>query len=693
MKNDLQELKFFLRDYVNSITKPSKGKQYVCPLCGSGTHDNKSGAFSIDKDEIHWRCFSCEKHGDIYDLCKEHEHVDAAEAARIIAARYGQGGVMTVKKTAQTSSGSNQNHDKAAAGTDPEPKRDIAGEINRYAAALENSPGQEYLEGRGITLETMKRFNLGYSAGGMDDYHAPMITIPYNAQGTYYEGRTIKGKNHIKLKNVPAPIFNMAALYADAADFVFIVESPLCAISIMQAGGAAVALGGTSGAEQLCKRLKEKPTKAALIICLDNDDPGRKGTESLMQALEETGYQHIIDGTAAIMGEATDKQQDGYRKDPNDVLKLDGAKTLKAAVNNAIEDFKQAIAEAEAERAAQRGAAMVDSFLRDIQTDKYQPIPTGISGIDRALQGGFMRQQLIILGAAPGAGKTSLAQWIFENMAKQGITSTIYLNLEMSREQLLARSISRIATQRGTAVNPLDVMRGYRWTDEQSAAIQRAAEIYKQEIAPRFSMNPAGITADLDTILAYMNQEAMRAEQEMLQAPAVVIDYLQLITGMAKEDAAATIKRAVAAFKHYAIDHNTLVFCIIAHNRSSNSSGSVSMEAARDTSAIEYSADIQLALTFKACMEQPDDNAEDEEETDKKRKRRKKPKLPSQLTKAERKDLVLRVVKGRFGGAGTDVDLHFDGDTMTFKEPGVIIGGLNKAILDLKPQQWRKNIR
>ena len=86
-------------------------------------------------------------------------------------------------------------------------------------------------------------------------------------------------------------------------------------------------------------------------------------------------------------------------------------------------------------------------------------------------------------------------------------------------------------------------------------------------------------------------------------------------------------------------------------------------------------------------MEQPDDNAEDEEETDKKRKRRKKPKLPSQLTKAERKDLVLRVVKGRFGGAGTDVDLHFDGDTMTFKEPSVIIGGLKKAISEPKPQQ------
>lgn len=658
--NDLNELKSFLRDYVEAITWRSKGKQWVCPLCGSGTGKNGTGAFSIDKDGTHWKCFACGRGGDIFDLCKEHEHVDAAEAARIITARYGQGGVMTVKKTAQTSSGSNQPHDKAAAGTDPEPKRDIAGEIKRYAAALENSPGQEYLEGRGITLETMKRFNLGYNAAQRT------ITIPYNRQGTYYDQRSIEGKRHYNLAGVQMPIFNAEALEEETG-IIYVVESPLCAISIMQAGGVAVALSGTSGINRLCAKLKRNPTKAALIICLDNDDPGRQATADLGQALEDMGYQYITDGTAAIMGDITNPMQDGYRKDPNEVLQKDGAEALKIAVCNAAEDFRQAIAEAEEERAAQRGAEMVNSFLQDVTTRRYAPMPTGIHGIDSALQGGFMRQQLIVLGAAPGAGKTSLAQWIFENMAKNGTTSTIYLNLEMSREQLLARSISRIATQQGTKLNPLDVMRGYLWDADMEKAIFKAAETYANEIAPRFTMNPDSVKSpDLDMILAYMNQEAARAEKTQQRAPAVVIDYLQLITGREREDAATTIKRAVLAFKQYAIDHNTLVFCIIAHNRSSNSSGSVSMEAARDTSAIEYSADIQLALTFKACID-PDGVEEDEEESDGRSKRR-KPKKPSQLTKAERKDLVLRVVKGRFGGAGTDVDLHFDGDTMTFKQ-------------------------
>ena len=644
---DLNALKPYLTDYVNTITTRSKSGLYVCPLCGSGTGSHRTGAFSITKDGQRWKCFGCDRGGDIFDLCAEYEHVTASDAAKRIIDLYGSAATQTGSPRQSTAAEDFKPEAIEPAAAQP---RSYADEIARYAAALEGSPGQSYLEGRCLTLETMKRFNLGYDANRRD------VTMPYNKEGTYYGRRSIDpnaARKHDNLKGVTMPIFNLAALYT--SDIVFVVESPLCAISITQVGGAAIAISGTGGKNRLCEQLKRKPTAAALILCLDNDEPGRKATEDIGRGLDAIGGIFAVNGTAAIMGTETDPNAAEFRKDPNDVLQRSGAEALREAIKETIEATARArevaTNEAEAEREQRTGAGMVDAFLEAVQTEKYKPMPTGISDIDRALYGGFTRQQVVMLGAAPGAGKTALAQWIFEGMAQRG-TPCVYVNLEMSREQLLARSISRIAARRGRKVTTLEVMQGYKWTDEQRAAILAAAQEYKYNIAPRFIMNPDGISADLDVILAYIEKEAQRAEAAGEAAPVCVLDYLQLVSGQPREDVAAVIKRAVAGLKAYAIKHNSLVFVIIAHNRKSNSSGDVSMESGRDTSAIEYSADLQLALTFTGCLNRDG----------------KKGKAPEDLTPEEQKQITLRIVKGRFGGRGTDVDLHFDGATMTYTQ-------------------------
>jgi len=307
--------------------------------------------------------------------------------------------------------------------------------------------------------------------------------------------------------------------------------------------------------------------------------------------------------------------------------------------------------ELETARQERTGPGMVDSFLQTVQTRRYEPMQTGISDIDKAIGGGFIRQQLVLLGAAPGAGKTALAQWIFEGMAKRG-TACIFLNLEMAQEQILARSLSRIAAQQGAKIKAIEILQGYKWTSLQRAQIMGAAAAYKDEIAPRMVYNPQGVTANLDSILAYMKQEAQRAEAAGDQAPVCVLDYLQIVRGNDREDAATVIKRAVAGFKGYAIKHNTLVFVIIAHNRESNKTGAVTMEAGRDTSALEYSADLQLALTYTLCMKGKDNQ---------------KPKSPDELTQEEKQRVTLKITKGRFTG-GAMVDLHFNGETMTYTQ-------------------------
>ncbi len=634
------------------LLEKSQGGMFVCPICGSGTHKNKSGALSIRKEDNRVTCFAggCfgEKGEDTLGALRKLWDCSEKEAFEKC------GYPMTTSNAGKTGTAAGVTGGKSAitGSNEPQPQTvNLAGEIEHYAAELKGSPGEQYLVNRGFTLETMQLFKLGYNA------RQQCVTIPYNQQGSYYGSRSLLPEDRIpegkgKFDKLPEsragkePLFNGDALYS--SDVVFITEGAFDAISIIQEGGAAVALNGT-GHKKLIAQLEKKPTSAALVLCLDNDEAGRTTTARIEAALEKIGA-FYINGTAAIMGMIQDPADDLFCKDPNEVLQKRGADALRRAVEVETGEARRlhnmTAQEAERERRQRTGAGMIEAFFGAIQSRRYEPIATGISDIDRAIGGGFMRQQLVLLGGAPGAGKTACAQWIFEGMAERGAVDVVYLNLEMSREQMLARSIARIAARNGLKIPPTTILQGYQWTDKQRRAILSAAFEYQSKIAPRLIYNPDNVTADLDSILAYIEAEARRAEKAELPAPVVVLDYLQYVTGDQREDAASLIKRAVSSLKSYAVKHNTLVLAIIAHQRASNRTGAVTMESGRDTSALEYSADLQLGLTFTECL--------------------KRGKSPDDLTAEERKAISLKIVKGRFGGIGRTVELFFDGETMTY---------------------------
>ena len=135
-----------------------------------------------------------------------------------------------------------------------------------------------------------------------------------------------------------------------------------------------------------------------------------------------------------------------------------------------------------------------------------------------------------------------------------------------------------------------------------------------------------------------------------MKAPCVVLDYLQILRGREREDDIAIIKRAMGSLKDFAIKHDTFVFVIMANNRAANRSGDVTMESGRDSSALEYGADIQLGLAYTYCLKKYGGKSKDD------------------LTPEEMKFLTLKITKGRWGGPGTDVNLYFDGETMSYTQ-------------------------
>lgn len=250
--------------------------------------------------------------------------------------------------------------------------------------------------------------------------------------------------------------------------------------------------------------------------------------------------------------------------------------------------------EAEPEGEAQPPVSYVDLILKDFVGRRYEPIPTGIEQFDEIINGGFILETLVTLGAGPGMGKTMLMQQICEGIAQQGRADVLYFNLEMARAQLIARSLSRST---GYTVNT--VMRGYEWTADQAKKIAKAAEEYKRTIAHHMVyVDQCG--SDYQAILKRMEEGEEKRKDRTVPFIAV-IDYLQLLTSAEpREDEVQAIKKALKAFKDFATQRRAIVIIITAHSRALNETGKIAQGAGRDTSSIEYSGDLQLSLNYAA---------------------------------------------------------------------------------------------
>lgn len=293
-------------------------------------------------------------------------------------------------------------------------------------------------------------------------------------------------------------------------------------------------------------------------------------------------------------------------------------------------------------------ADVMDKFLSKIQTEAYRPLKTGTEFFDRLLGGGPIRQTLILLLAPPGTGKSALCQQIGEGIAASG-SPVVYLNYEMSTEQMLARGISGQITRKTTdgKYTALDILRGYRWTPEDRKVILNEAEAYKNNILPNLRFMPSDLERDAESLQEYLNGILKTAEAAGQPAPVLIVDYLHLIlapTGR-RIDPQELIKSVVMMLKEYALQGNTFVIAISATNRESNKSGSVNENSGRDSSGIEYTGDVVLTLNYYKS-----DNAAKNGGT---------PPDISELQQDPWRQMVLRINKSRFTTSGKTEHVYY----------------------------------
>ena len=96
----------------------------------------------------------------------------------------------------------------------------------------------------------------------------------------------------------------------------------------------------------------------------------------------------------------------------------------------------------------------ITEIVRDIDMSRAnrQVFSTGLDNLDRSLDGGFFRKELVVLGAPTGSGKSYVAGQIMLTIARQGYR-TAYFSLEISAEMIVSRLIGQIADLQASLIS------------------------------------------------------------------------------------------------------------------------------------------------------------------------------------------------------------------------------------------------
>ena len=289
---------------------------YICPKCGSGSGQHKTGAVKYYPDTQRWYCHRCRTLGDIFTIYELEHDVDFGTALRALAEQLGTSVEPHSTKPARKCPPAPS---PVQSGSAP---KDLSDYFAECRARLHHPAAAAYLAERGISLETAAAYGLGYDPNadptGSHRYCA-RIVIPTNR--FHYIARSIDP--HIQStyrtlnnKGAAPDLFNRQALYAPGDEPVFVTEGAFDALSIIEAGGSAVALNSASNGRLLLTALQERPTDHPLLLCLDNDETGWEACANLSKQL------HSI----AVLFRDVCTEICSDSKDPNEALLADEVK-------------------------------------------------------------------------------------------------------------------------------------------------------------------------------------------------------------------------------------------------------------------------------------------------------------------------------------------------------------------------------
>ena len=359
-KNDIVDV---VSQYVK-LTR--KGSSYfgLCPF-----HNEKTPSFSVTPGKQMYYCFGCGAGGNVFNFIMEYENYTFGEALKHLADRAG----VELPQIEY----SKEVREKAQ-------ERAELLEINKQAAQYfyyqlrteKSAQGYQYLTGRGLSEETMRKFGLGYSdkfGGGLyqflkskgygddrlresglfnvDERHGmydkfwnrvifPIMDVNNRVIG--FGGR-VMGDGKPKYLNSPETkifdksrnLYGLNVARTTRKKYLILCEGYMDVISMHQAGftNAVASLGTalTSGHASLLKRYTQE-----VLLLYDSDEAGVRAALRAIPILREAGVNSRVVNLRPY-------------KDPDEFIKNLGAEAFEERLEQASDSFMFQVSIAESE--------------------------------------------------------------------------------------------------------------------------------------------------------------------------------------------------------------------------------------------------------------------------------------------------------------------------------------------------------
>ncbi len=323
-------------EYVNLSKRSGQNLFGLCPF-----HSEKTPSFSVSPSKQIYHCFGCGKGGSVINFIMDIENLNFTDAVEFLARR---AGLQVPERQGDTGRS----------------KRDRMYALNRDAARFffeqlateRGQPAVSYMQRRGISPSTARRFGLGYAPeswsllldsmldkgytewelcdaglakrgkknGAYDAFRNrlmfPVIDVRGNVIG--FSGR-ILGDGEPKYLNSPETavfskshnLFGLNLAKKSKSGYIILVEGNIDVVSLHQAGfdNAVASLGTSLTPEQA--RLISRFTNE-VVIAYDADDAGKKAAQRAIGILEKLELKVRV---LTVRG----------AKDPDEFIKAKGA--------------------------------------------------------------------------------------------------------------------------------------------------------------------------------------------------------------------------------------------------------------------------------------------------------------------------------------------------------------------------------
>lgn len=263
---------------------------------------------------------------------------------------------------------------------------------------------------------------------------------------------------------------------------------------------------------QSLKRAKEEIT----MLTVKNKLTDEKNILSYLATLSENIYSTTAESVYKKLIQLTKKRQ--MQELIKEVApKIKDSENIDIEIEKAIKELnKIEDRDIKEESIMEQTKETLDIIENNIKNKNDYSLYTGMLDLDQ-LTCGLHNEELTIIGARPGMGKTTFALQIAEYIAKKKIP-VMFISLEMSDKQIITKLIARNARVNSTK------MRLGTLTDQEMLKVTEEA----CEIAER----PLYITSKLRTI-QQIETEARKLKNKK-DIGLIIIDYIQLIKSAQK---------------------------------------------------------------------------------------------------------------------------------------------------------------